>query len=271
MNITVSAYKLLAAISLVLLALLNVSPANATGGDSIPINDRNVFAEIVTIAKLPVAVEHLDGPNLEYFLIDKNGTWRKVSSDGLPGQVIIAQSAANEYAETGATHQSLGGLLGTTSGIPELEAKLSQPYKYSFSYVIWPDPNGSHGQAKGYFKKLNQKMGEVFPLKGLPSTLRKGRTYFLQPGRNPVKVLSVSTDNFALKSLPGHLEGAGKIINFRLMYDGKAYRLNVFAQGPATAWQQRPIQQVGNKLFAYSMWSSFACRIRESVIVRPCI
>ena len=105
----------------------------------------------------------------------------------------------------------------------------------------------------------------------MPRTVRTGATYKLRPGSNPVKVTAVGKDYFTLRSLPGHAEGAGKNVTFKIKYTKPNYVLSASANGPARAWQKKPMLKFGNKLFAYSLWSSFACRIRNDVFKRPCI
>ncbi|WP_030614500.1 hypothetical protein [Streptomyces sclerotialus] len=140
-------------------------------------------------------------------------------------------------------------------------AKSSQ-YSYHYTYDLFRQAES----AKSSFHKMNKIMKGVFPLKGMPKTVKKGQKICLEGGKkcNPVLVTKVGQTYFTLKSLPGHLEGAGKYITFSLKKksDDTLY-LDVRAKGPKTVWQKHPLGGSANYLFAKASWGLFAHQLRE--------
>jgi hypothetical protein len=253
---------------------------------SVAASEGDVLSVVAEASGIPVAlVDEVDGAG-SYVLIEEDGGVRESPGEELPDELITAvPKPGHEAPGVKPTLEQLeeaeGEIRSTAQGLPDgdgvaLLAQLEEidalaGYSYAYTYVIWPDKKGSTAQAKRYFSTLNKKMNKAFPLKGLPATLKKGATYKLRPGSNPVKVTGLGSDYFTFKSLPGHAEGASKNITFRLKYMKPSYRLSVTASGPAKAWQKNPIGGGANKMFAYTMWSHFACGIREHAVRRPCV
>ena len=252
------------------LICLSGTNAHAIEKSGLTPSDSRVFAEMESRIGVPIAIETQHSKNGTYILIQKNGVKSKVTSAMLPDQVLIAKEVSRNQLSGEA--DGFGDVLPVAKGADadELRSKLSKTYRYSYSYVIWKDRKGTSRTAKAYFRKLNTKMGKVFPLSGLPNTIRVGAVYKLL-GKDPVKVKWIHEDQFTLESLPGHREGAGKFITFRIHYLSPSYRLSVSAQGPAESWQKSPIGAGLNRLFSYKVWSIFSCRIREQVVNRPCL
>ncbi|MEV5238368.1 hypothetical protein AB0K89_04455 [Streptomyces cinnamoneus] len=115
------------------------------------------------------------------------------------------------------------------------------------------------------FARANTMMNRLFPLKGVPKTIRAGDQYCLQAGGcNPVKVTEVGMRHFTYLSLPGHAEGPGKHITFTLEKNGYTIYLVVDARGPKAAWQRFPLLNDGNYLFAKGMWAAFAFNMAKA-------
>lgn len=221
----------------------------------------------------PVIEESVDG---SLYIYNPQEPVDRITQEQVPDEWISAVPSESETAKYVASE--VGGPRGDASGVRDAIAGSGgvasagkSPYHYHFNVVIWRDGSGSSAKARAHFRALNKNMKKTFPLGGMPRTVRTGATYKLRPGSNPVKVTAVGKDYFTLRSLPGHAEGAGKNVTFKIKYTKPNYVLSASANGPARAWQKKPMLKFGNKLFAYSLWSSFACRIRNDVLKRSCI
>ncbi|BBC33619.1 hypothetical protein SGFS_049130 [Streptomyces graminofaciens] len=135
-------------------------------------------------------------------------------------------------------------------------------YKYHFTYRVIRKTT----PAEVSFKKMNKIMNGVFPIKGMPKTVKQGQKICLKMVKdcNPVKVTKVGKTYFTLKSLPGHLEGAGKNITFKLVKRNGYLVLDVTASGPKAVWQKHPLTEKGNRLFAKGMWGAYAVNLAKA-------
>ncbi|MFD4476146.1 hypothetical protein ACFWPU_08525 [Streptomyces sp. NPDC058471] len=145
----------------------------------------------------------------------------------------------------------------------EPRAARGSQYGYHFEYYV----SRRTATAQVSFRKMNRIMNSVFPIPGMPKTVKKGQKICLKGGGrcNPVRVTKVGKTYFVLKSLPGHLEGAGKVITFTLKKKsgGRLY-LDVRAKGPKTVWQRHPLGGGANKLFAKTMWGMYATNLSSA-------
>ncbi|MET9844895.1 hypothetical protein [Streptomyces ossamyceticus] len=144
---------------------------------------------------------------------------------------------------------------------PAVAAKGSE-YKYHYTYRVIRKTT----PAEVSFKKMNKIMNGVFPIKGMPKTVKKNQKICLKMVKdcNPVRVTAVGKTYFTLKSLPGHLEGAGKIITFKLVKKNGYLVLDVSAHGPKAVWQKHPITDKSNRLFARGMWGAYAVNLAKA-------
>lgn len=135
-------------------------------------------------------------------------------------------------------------------------------YKYHFTYRVIRKTT----PAEVSFKKMNKIMNGVFPIKGMPKTVKKNQKICLKMVKdcNPVRVTAVGKTYFTLKSLPGHLEGAGKYITFKLVKKNGYLVLDVSAHGPKAVWQKHPLTEKSNRLFAKGMWGAYAVNLAKA-------
>jgi hypothetical protein len=144
---------------------------------------------------------------------------------------------------------------------PAVAAKGGE-YTYHYTYRVIRKTT----PAEVSFKKMNKIMNGVFPIKGMPKTVKKNQKICLKMVKdcNPVRVTAVGKTYFTLKSLPGHLEGAGKIITFKLVKKNGYLVLDVSAHGPKAVWQKHPITDKSNRLFARGMWGAYAVNLAKA-------
>lgn len=178
-----------------------------------------------------------------------------VLAAGTPAQAAVAE-AGTVRAEVAA---ELPAQPVTQQGAQPRAARGGQ-YGYHYEYYV----SRRTATAQVSFRKMNRIMNSVFPIPGMPKTVKKGQKICLKGGGrcNPVRVTKVGKTSFVLKSLPGHLEGAGKVITFTLKKKsgGRLY-LDVRAKGPKTVWQRHPLGGGANKLFAKAMWGMYATNL----------
>lgn len=138
----------------------------------------------------------------------------------------------------------------------------SGEYKYHFSYNVIRTTES----AQTAFRKMNKIMNGVFPVPGMPKTVKKNQRICLKMVKkcNPVRVTAVGKTSFTLLSLPGHLEGAGKYITFSLKKNGYKLVLDVQAHGPKAVWQKYPLTTKSNRLFAKGMWAAYAVNLAKA-------
>ena len=80
-----------------------------------------------------------------------------------------------------------------------------------------------------------------------------------------IRVEEVGSRHFAFRSLPGHAEGANKLINFTFYNKDDQVRLSVTASGGNNWWQGLPGGNRLNRLNVQNLWSNFAARVGNIV------
>ncbi|MGW7076633.1 hypothetical protein [Streptomyces sp. NPDC054866] len=183
-----------------------------------------------------------------------------VLASGMPAQAAVAESGRPVRAAEVAAEQPAQPV--SERGTQPRAARGGQ-YGYHYEYFV----SRRTATAQVSFRKMNHIMNSVFPIPGMPKTVKKGQKICLKGGGrcNPVRVTKVGKTYFRLKSLPGHLEGANKLITFTLKKKsgGRLY-LDVRAKGPKTAWQRHPLGGGANKLFAKGMWGMYATNLSSA-------
>ncbi|MGW7084063.1 hypothetical protein ACWGH2_11285 [Streptomyces sp. NPDC054871] len=183
-----------------------------------------------------------------------------VLASGMPAQAAVAESGRPVRAAEVAAEQPAQPV--SERGTQPRAARGGQ-YGYHYEYFV----SRRTATAQVSFRKMNHIMNAVFPIPGMPKTVKKGQKICLKGGGrcNPVRVTKVGKTYFRLKSLPGHLEGANKLITFTLKKKsgGRLY-LDVRAKGPKTAWQRHPLGGGANKLFAKGMWGMYATNLSSA-------
>ncbi|MWA11459.1 hypothetical protein [Streptomyces sp. BA2] len=182
---------------------------------------------------------------------------------------VLASGAPAQATATGAGQPVRTAAVAAEQPAPAAElgaqprAARGGQYGYHYEYFI----SRRTATAQVSFRKMNRIMNAVFPIPGMPKTVKKGQKICLKGGGrcNPVRVTKVGKTYFRLKSLPGHLEGANKLITFTLKKKsgGRLY-LDVRAKGPKTAWQRHPLGGGANKLFAKGMWGMYATNLSSA-------
>lgn len=141
-----------------------------------------------------------------------------------------------------------------------------------------PEPGGGYGSYHyGYefstregwtdeqiMDEVKQNFNKYFTFTGDQSQLVEGATINLKgpAGEDePVRVTSMSPTGFSFVSLPGHSEGAGRVIKFGISPSGSSpipgrlnWQLDVAASGPLSKGSFVPGASLGNKF----IWQIFA-------------
>jgi putative secreted protein len=89
---------------------------------------------------------------------------------------------------------------------------------YSLAFNIFPP--GKRWTAQSVAAEVTQNLSAYFTFTGCGQEISVGDRCELETpaGGQPVEVISVSKDGFVLKSLPGHVEGADRIISFKFYH-----------------------------------------------------
>ncbi|GAA3125569.1 hypothetical protein GCM10010449_53800 [Streptomyces rectiviolaceus] len=184
-----------------------------------------------------------------------------VLASGVPAQAAVAETGQSVRAAEVAAEQRPAQPAAERGA----QARAARGGQYGYHYEYFVSRRTATAQVS--FRKMNRIMNSVFPIPGMPKTVKKGQKICLKGGGrcNPVRVTKVGKTYFRLKSLPGHLEGAGKVITFTLKKKsgGRLY-LDVRAKGPKTAWQRHPLGGGANKLFAKGMWGMYATNLSSA-------
>ena len=118
---------------------------------------------------------------------------------------------------------------------------------------------------KNWFRKFTD-FGAVFPFSGCSGKMEIGRECVLGygPFDNPVRVESITPRSFTLRSLPGHIEGANKLVTFSF-YVAKSGNtiMKVHATGNDNLLQKVPFAKRANRLAAAGKWRRYANAINK--------
>ncbi|MFI5935384.1 RHS repeat-associated core domain-containing protein [Actinoplanes sp. NPDC051494] len=128
-------------------------------------------------------------------------------------------------------------------------------YSYSYSYVVGYNPFISSKKVMTEWKNHFQS---YFPFPNNCKKLVKGKICKLT-GAGPVKVQDIWGNGFRFQSMPGHVEGANKLITFSLTRKYGVHWLSVVASGPNTTWcNKNKACRAANYAAAWASWAALA-------------
>jgi hypothetical protein len=162
---------------------------------------------------------------------------------------------------------------GSGSTLPEPE-KRGGWSSYNFRFQLWRKPapggranflNWTPAQMMG---ELNAKFSHYFTFTGCGQHLSVGQRCDLKTitGTAPVQVIAIASDGFALKSLPGHPEGANRTIRFQFQpftnaAEISSMSLTVDAWGPSS--KASLLGPLNSNTVAKKSWDIFQNNIRD--------
>ena len=169
---------------------------------------------------------------------------------------------------------------------PSPGSALPQPEKrhgwssYSFRFQLWRKP-AAGGRANflawkpaQMMAELNSKFSHYFTFTGCGQHLHVGQRCTLKTitGGAPVEVIAITPDGFALKSLPGHPEGANRTIRFQFQPFTNAgeissMSLTVQAWGPSS--KASLLGPLNSNTVAKQSWNIFQNNIRNRFPANP--
>jgi RHS repeat-associated protein len=142
---------------------------------------------------------------------------------------------------------------GNPVGCTDVSGAYSYSYAYDLGY-FWQSARSLFGWVRHHFW--------VFPFTGCGSTLSYGERCNLAYGKGPVRVVGMGKTYWEFKSLPGHVEGIGKVIRFSFHKSWGRIRLTVTAHGANDKWfQKHMLSRWGNYGSAWFIWLLFAANI----------
>ncbi|MFF8430658.1 hypothetical protein ACF07Y_37070 [Streptomyces sp. NPDC016566] len=139
----------------------------------------------------------------------------------------------------------------------------SSNYEYKCEFGIFPLANTASGDQvkQAVFNTAITHFSTYFPFSGCGSVLVVGNSCTLMPGSAPVKVDSIGSNYFILKSLPGHPEGPDRYIKFAFYILDNQLRLGVRAWGPSTYAAKATVSS-GT---AEALWGQYATNLYHMV------
>jgi hypothetical protein len=130
--------------------------------------------------------------------------------------------------------------------------------EYDYSYTL---STASALPPQPVLRMAVRNFGAYFPFSGCPSVIQPGDICPLHGpnGNNPIRVESITATSFTFRSLPGHLEGADRLIKFSFVQEGAGgpLFLEVHASGPASAGAAESIVSGAAKL----TWGLYADKL----------
>jgi hypothetical protein len=189
----------------------------------------------------------------------------------VPGALVAAYPAALTNSYPAALTNSrpavlLADLLDGPSPAGTSIAPASSAGGYHFDYPLPGTAGLSPQQA---WSEAQGQLSDLFPFTGLTDSLTPGAVATLG-GRgapvppSPVKVVAVGDNGFELVSLPGHPEGAGRLISFTIQQGQGGLVLDVSAGGPVS-WFTLPTVPAVNTPFAHWVWGIFAASLDQAL------
>ncbi|MFF8848312.1 hypothetical protein ACF08N_37670 [Streptomyces sp. NPDC015127] len=127
---------------------------------------------------------------------------------------MLATAAMAGAAPTGASAAELGP--GTTSAAPWVDSPLSYEYDYSLGMSFFYDAEMVANGADTHFYDTFPFEEHCGSFGNLPPEHNPPFTCYLNVAglMNPIAVTDRTPTSFTFKSLPGHVEGAGRYIRF---------------------------------------------------------
>jgi hypothetical protein len=162
---------------------------------------------------------------------------------------------------------SLTAVLALTAGSVLLTASPALAYGYHYDYLV----ANSNISADTVFRYVDSNFRDVFPAllppSDCPRHLVAGENCDLVgvDGKGNIHVEDVGSRNFTVRSRPGHIEGANKLINFTFYNQGNQVRLRVDASGEDNLWQSIPFAKRFNRGTVDALWHSFATNVGKAM------
>ncbi|WSB58623.1 peptidoglycan-binding protein (plasmid) [Streptomyces cellulosae] len=157
--------------------------------------------------------------------------------------LVAFQRARHLAADGVAGRQTWRALLTPQPGkpLPQLQSaetcwetvSTETNYAYRCDFSVITDPAADLDTLKtAVFQATTHHFNSTFTFSGCGPVLKKGIRCELRPPGAPIEVADVGSDSFTIRSLPGHPEGANRLIRFTLFTQADQLRLRVHAQGP---------------------------------------
>lgn len=131
-------------------------------------------------------------------------------------------------------------------------------YVYTLSYPPQPGP-------QAVLRMATRNFTAYFPFSGCPQVIGPGLICPLQGpnGNDPIRVESITATSFTFRSLPGHAEGADRMITFSFYTDSVTNRLymKVHAWGPSSAGVLGSVATG----FASGIWQQYATSLQDGI------
>lgn len=156
---------------------------------------------------------------------------------------------------------SIAGVQTQIGSSPSVVVPGTTSLNYTYTYPIASPPYPSPQQV---LKLATTNFQNLFPFPSCGNIITVGQTCDLGPGPfNPIEVVDISPTSFSFLSLPGHAEGAGRVILFSFFVDGTTNNLDfdVFAKGPWSASAQGTVSTGA----AQALWQKYANNLKTAV------
>ena len=192
---------------------------------------------------------------------------------------VVAAAAMLWSAPASAYRDPPGRDPAPSSTLPQPEGRHGWS-SYSFRFELWRKPVAG-GRAnflawKPYqmMAELNSRFSHYFTFTGCGQHLHVGQRCTLKTitGGAPVEVIAIAPDGFALRSLPGHPEGAGRTIRFQFQpftngAEISSMSLTVQAWGPSR--KASLLGPLNSNTVAKQSWNIFQDNIRKRFPANP--
>lgn len=152
--------------------------------------------------------------------------------------------------------------LGLSSAPAQASVTPSNDYEYTYVYTLaYPPQPGP----QAILRMAMRNFSAYFPFSGCPSAIQPGDICPLQGpnGNDPIRVESATATSFTFRALPGHAEGADRMITFSFYVDSLTNRLymKVHAWGPSSAGAIFSVVSG----FANGIWQQYATNLQGGI------
>ena len=236
---------------------VNIPAAQASGGTTYGISGWSATTEY---GGLPINWRWTDttvtGP-LGYGYL---GAKERSTTSESAGLTLMGARLYNWTTGTFTSPDPIPGGNDTSYGYPNDPINFSDvtgAYGYRYSYNLAWAPWRA---VSSVVKWIQQNFSKVWPLPSTCKSLKLGATCYF--AGNPVRVIQMRAWGWMFLSLPGHVEGKDKKINFSFNRHLGVHKMTVTAWGPDNTWCNRNRAcTAANKVFAFSSWLAFALLI----------
>jgi hypothetical protein len=149
---------------------------------------------------------------------------------------------------------------GTTLVAAPAQAAPANDLEYNYTYFLASSPPTT---PQAVTRMALDDFDSFFPFQGCPNVVAAGTICPLEGpnGNNPIRVEAADATSFTFRSLPGHVEGADRMIKFTFFMNGSEMDLNVHSWGPWTAGAVASI----NGGVAAATWQAFAFNLQSGI------